>query len=77
MKGYILNETEFKKVYKIIEEKPRSVKAIPHEDKTAELPQRISIKQERKEKREERKKKYRNLKIREIKNRKKLRFNLQ
>ena len=76
MKGYILNETDFKKIYKVIEEKPRSVKAIPHENKTTELPERISIKQERKEKREERKKKYQNFKIRESRSRRKLKFNL-
>ena len=74
MKGYILNETDFKKIYKIIEEKPRSVKAVPHENTKAELPERKSIKQERREKREERKKKYRNL---YIKNRAGSRYNLQ
>ena len=73
MKGYILNEIDFKKIYKIIEEKPRSVQVIAHENKTTELPERKSIKQQRKEKREERKKKYRDLKI---KGRERPRFNL-
>ena len=77
MKGYILNETDFKKIYKVIEEKPRSVKAIPHENKTTELPERITIKEERKEKRQERKKNYQKFKIRERRSRKKLKFNLQ
>ena len=65
MKGYILNEIDFKKIYKIIEEKPRSVKAVAYENKTSELPERKSIKRERQEKRQERKKKYRFLKDRE------------
>ena len=65
MKGYILNEIDFKKIYKIIEEKPRSVKAVAYENKTPELPERKSIKRERQEKRQERKKKHRFLKDRE------------
>ena len=73
MKGYILNEIDFKKIYKIIEEKPRSVQVIAHENKTTKLPERKSIKQQRKEKREERKKKYRDLKI---KDRERPRYNL-
>ena len=73
MKGYILNEIDFKKIYKIIEEKPRSVQVIAHENKTTELPERKSIKQQRKEKREERKKKYRDLRN---KDRERPRFNL-
>ena len=65
MKGYILNEIDFKKIYKIIEEKPRSVKAVAYENETPKLPERKSIKRERQEKRQERKKKYRFLKDRE------------
>ena len=65
MKGYILNEIDFKKIYKIIEEKPRSVQVIAHENKTKAIPERKSIKRQRKEKRQERKKKYRDLKIKD------------
>ena len=73
MKGYILNEIDFKKIYNIIEEKPRSVQVIANENKTSELPERKSIKRQRKEKRQERKKKYRDLKI---KDRERPRYNL-
>ena len=73
MKGYILNEIDFKKIYKIIEEKPRSVQVIANENKTTELPERKCIKRQRKEKRQERKKKYRDLKI---KDRERPRYNL-
>ena len=42
MKGYILNETDFKNAYKIIEEKSRSVRAVAHEDKEKTLRERKS-----------------------------------
>lgn len=63
MKGYILNEIDFKRIYKVIEEKPRSVKAISHENQTTELSERKSASQDLQEKREKRRKKKRQFKI--------------
>ena len=37
MKGYILSETTFKKVFKVIEEKSRSVRAVAHADSSESL----------------------------------------
>ena len=38
MKGYILNEIDFKRAFSIIQEKPRSVKAIIDEDTSERIP---------------------------------------